>query len=169
MKAIFDRKSIRKYTEEQVSKENIKEILRAAMAAPSARNQQPWEFIVVRDKEKINEIIEVSPYTTPLKTAPVAIVVCGNLHRETAEGYWVQDCSAAIENMLIQITHMGLGAVWMGIYPREERVEKLKKTFNLPQSVIPLAVIAVGYPDEHRPNSDRFNEDRIHYETWECK
>lgn len=169
MKEIFDRKSIRKYTDKQVSKEELKEILRAAMAAPSARNQQPWEFVVVRNREKIDEIIEVSPYTTPLKTASVAIVVCGNLSRETAEGYWVQDCSAAIENMLIEVTHMGLGAVWMGIYPREERVYGIQKIFNLPEKVIPLAVIAVGDPAEERPNSDRFNEDRIHYEMWEEK
>lgn len=166
MDAILNRKSIRKYTNEKVTDEQVEEILRAAMAAPSAGNSQPWDFIVVRSKETMDKIMEGSPYATPLKTANVAIVVCGDEAKERFKGYWVQDCSAAIENMLIKVEDMGLGAVWLGIYPEKERVEVLKKIFNLPETVTPLSVISVGYPGEVRPTNDRFNKDRIHLETW---
>ncbi|HAX72332.1 MAG TPA: nitroreductase family protein [Firmicutes bacterium] len=166
MNAIFNRKSIRKYTEQVVTNEQVELVLRAAMAAPSAGNAQPWDFIVVRDQNKINEMIQTSPYTGPLKTASVAVVVCGDTAKERFSGYWVQDCSAAIENMLIQAEDMGLGAVWMGIYPIEERVAALKQIFNLPETVTPLAVVPLGYPAEQKQAVDRFNESRVHFETW---
>lgn len=166
MDAIFNRKSIRRYTDEKVTDEQVENILRAAMAAPSAGNQQPWDFIVVRSNETRDKIMKVSPYATPLKTANVAIVVCGDSAKERFKGYWVQDCSAAIQNMLIKVEEIGLGAVWMGIYPEQDRVDGLKKIFNLPETVTPLAIISVGYPAEERSAVDRFNKDRIHNEIW---
>lgn len=166
MSIIYNRKSIRKYTNEQVSDDQVKDLLKAAMAAPSAGNAQPWDFIVVRNKDTFEEIMNISKYSTPLKTASVAIIVCGNKDKEKFPGYWVQDCSAATENILLRSEEIGLGGVWLGIYPEEGRVKGLKKIFNLPETITPLAVISIGYPDEKRATTDRFNEDNIHFETW---
>lgn len=165
MSIIYNRKSIRKYTNEQVSDDQVKDLLKAAMAAPSAGNAQPWDFIVVRNKDTFEEILKISKYSTPLKTASVAIIVCGNSDKEKFPGYWVQDCSAATENILLRAEEIGLGGVWLGIYPEEGRVNGLKKLFNLPETITPLAVISIGYPDENRAATDRFNEDNIHFET----
>ncbi|MEG1255429.1 nitroreductase family protein [Clostridium sp.] len=169
MDEILERKSIRKYTEKSISDEQMEEILRAAMASPSAGNQQPWDFIVVRSKETMNDIMKVSQHAAPLKSAPVAIVVCGDEAKEKYKGYWVQDCSAAVENILLKVTEMGLGAVWIGVYPEQDRVDGLKRIFNLPDTVIPLAVVPVGYAAEDKADVDRFNKDRIHYEIWNGK
>ena len=169
MDEILERQSIRKYTEKPISDEQIEEILRAAMASPSAGNQQPWEFIVVRSKETMDEIMKVSQHAAPLKSAPVAIVVCGDEAKEKHKGYWVQDCSAAVENMLLKVTEMGLGAVWIGVYPEQDSVDGLKRIFNLPDTVIPLAVVPIGYAAEDKAEVDRFNENRIHYEDVEWK
>lgn len=164
--AIFQRRSIRKYTGEHVSREMVKQLLEAAMAAPSAGNQQPWEFVVVRDKEVLQKLTEVSPYTKMLKEADLAIVVCGDEAKEKHKGYWVQDCSAATENILIMAAHLGLGAVWCGIYPVDERVIGVKNILGLPQSVIPLGIIAVGHPAEHKEPANRYDESKIHYDRW---
>jgi nitroreductase len=166
MDAILNRKSIRKYKDIKVSNEIISELLRAAMRAPSAGNEQPWEFIVLRNKEIMTKITEFHPYSKMLLNTDVAIVVCGDVAREKYKGFWVQDCSAAAENILLAAAEKGLGAVWLGVYPMEERVEGIKKLLNLPDSVIPLAIIPVGYPDEQREAADRFNKARIHYDRW---
>ena len=166
MKAILERRSIRKYTDETVSDQDIKELLQAAMAAPSAGNQQPWEFIVVNDRKILNKIPEVHPYSQMLKTAPLAIIVCGNLDKEMNKGYWVQDCTAATENILIEAQYKGLGAVWLGVYPREERVKGLKKLFDLSENIIPLSIISIGHPAEKKEPSDRYNPSVIHVNKW---
>jgi nitroreductase len=166
MKAILERRSIRKYTDEPISDQDIKELLQAAMAAPSAGNQQPWEFIVVNDREILNKIPEVHPYSQMLMMAPLAIIVCGNLDKEKHEGYWVQDCSAATENILIEAQYKGLGAVWLGIYPRKERVKGLKELFNLPEDIIPLSIVSIGHPAESKEPSNRYNQSAIHINKW---
>lgn len=166
MNAIFQRRSIRRYTGEKVADEAVQKLLRAAMAAPSAHNQQPWELIVIRNKETFTRIMEIHPYSTPLKEADLAIVVCGNTAREIGKGYWVQDCSAATQNILLEAQHLGLGAVWLGVYPREDRVNGLKELLNLPEGVIPLSIIAIGYPAEQKEPADRFYEAKVHYEKW---
>jgi len=166
MDTILNRKSIRKYKAIEVSDEIIEDLLRAAMAAPSAGNEQPWEFIVLRDKEIMRKITEFHPYSRMLLNADVAIVVCGDESKERFKGYWVQDCSAATENILLAAEDKGLGAVWLGIYPLEDRVDSLKELLNLPKSVVPLSIIPVGYPDEQKDPVDRFNKDRIHYDRW---
>lgn len=166
MEAIFNRKSIRKYKDIKVSEEIVEKLLKAAMAAPSAGNQQPWEFVVLRDKEVMRKITEFHPYSKMLLNTDVAIVICGDEAKEKFKGYWVQDCSAAAENILLAAEAMGLGAVWLGVYPMEDRVSSLKELLNLPDSVIPLSIIPVGYPDEQRKPADRFNEERIHYDRW---
>lgn len=166
MDAILNRKSIRKYKNIKVSDEIVQELLRAGMAAPSAGNEQPWEFIVLRDKEIMKKIAEVHPYSQALLNADVAIVVCGDESKELLKGFWVQDCSAATENILLAAEDKGLGAVWLGVYPVKGRVDAIKRLLNLPDSVIPLSIVPVGYPDEQRGPADRFNKERIHYDRW---
>ncbi len=167
MKEIFERRSIRKYTEKDVPDWMVTELLKAAMSAPSAGNQQPWEFIIIKNRQTLDKIPAIHPYSQMLTGAPVAIVVCGDLKKERHAGYWVQDCSAAIENLLIEVQHLDLGAVWLGVYPREDRVDGIKKLLGLPDDVIPLAVISIGFPAEQKsPSVERFDENRIHLEKW---
>lgn len=166
MNTILNRKSIRKYKDIKISDEVVEELLRAAMAAPSAGNEQPWEFIVLRDKEIMRKITEFHPFSKMLLNTDVAIVVCGDKAKEKFDGYWVQDCSAATENILLAAEDKGLGAVWLGVYPLEDRVDSIKELLNLPESVIPLSIVPIGYPDEQRKPADRFNKERIHYDRW---
>ena len=166
MKTILERRSIRKYTNESVSEDDIKDLLRAAMAAPSAHNKQPWEFIVVKDRQLLAEITKFHPYSKMLNEAPVAIIVCGDQEKEESAGYWVQDCSAATENILIAAQSKGLGAVWLGVYPKEDRVENIRRVFDIPEHIVPLNVIAVGHPAEKKEPSDRYDENRIRFNKW---
>jgi len=163
---IINRRSVRSYKSDTVTEEQTEQILRAAMTAPSAGNQQPWEFIVVTDRTLLTKINEVHPHSKMLLEAPMAIVVCGNLTREKHVDYWIQDCSAAVQNMLLEATHQGLGSVWLGVYPRQDRVAGVKKLFNLPEPVIPFAVVALGYAKEPPATVDRFNPDYIHRNKW---
>ena len=166
MNTILNRKSIRKYKNIKISDEIVGELLRAGMQAPSAGNEQPWEFVVLRDRDTMKKITEFHPYSKMLLNTDVAIVVCGDEAKEVFKGYWVQDCSAATENILLAAEDKGLGAVWLGVYPMEDRVEALKKLLNLPEGIIPLSIIPVGYPDEKREAVNRFNKERIHYDRW---
>ncbi|MDD5086761.1 MAG: nitroreductase family protein [Candidatus Nanoarchaeia archaeon] len=163
---INTRRSIRKYKQGEISEEQIKQILEAGMQAPSARNQQPWHFIVVKDKEIIEKIIEAHPNASMAKQASFGILVCGDLNLETAEGMWIQDCSAATQNILLAVHALNLGAVWTGVYPREERMEGFKKLFDLSENIIPFSFIPIGYPDEKSSKADRFKKERIHYDKW---
>ena len=140
MEAIISRRSIRRYTERPVSDETVDDLLRAAMAAPSAQNQQPWEFVVVRDKSLLTGLADAQPYAGMVRHAQVAVVICGDLSREKSPGFWVQDCAAATENLLIAACSLGLGAVWTGTYPREERVSNVRSVLGLPAHIVPLAV-----------------------------
>ena len=166
MKAILTRRSIRKYKPQAVPDEIITELLTAAMSAPSAGNEQPWEFVVINDRKLLDRIPEFHPYATMLKEAPVAILVCGDLKREKHKGYWVQDCSAATENILIAVNEKKLGAVWLGIYPREERVAGLRKLLGIPENIVPFSLIAIGYPAEVKEPADRFDPVRVHQNRW---
>jgi nitroreductase len=166
MEAILSRRSIRSYTRQLVPEELIQELLEAGMSAPSSGNQQPWQFILINDRKILDEIPEHHPYARMLTEAPLAIAVCGDMHLEKNKGMWVQDCSAATENILIAAQAKGLGAVWLGVFPREERVLAMRKLLNIPEHVIPLSVIAIGYPGEQKPPAKRFNEARIHYNQW---
>ncbi|HYE83269.1 MAG TPA: nitroreductase family protein [Clostridia bacterium] len=166
MKAILERRSIRKYTDEPVQDSDVKDLLKAAMAAPSAGNEQPWEFIVVKDRQLLIEITKVHPYSAMLHEAPLAIVVCGNLQQEKYKDYWVQDCSAATENILVAAQEKGLGTVWLGVYPREDRVQSIRKIFGIPEHVIPMNVIAVGHPGEKKGPADRYDDNRVHLDKW---
>lgn len=166
MEAIFTRRSIRKYTSEPVTDDELKQLLRAAMHAPSAGNQRPWEFIVIRDRETLNKIPGIHKYAQMLKQAQAAIVVCGDMTKQKYDGFWVQDCSAATQNMLLAATALGLGAVWLGVHPVVERVEDLRKMLGIPGHVVPLSIVSLGRPGEERDTPDRYDESRIHMESW---
>lgn len=166
MNAIFNRRSIRKYTRQEISEEKIEILLRAGMAAPSAGNEQPWHFVVIKDKDILLSIPKFHPYAQMLREADCAIVVCGDLVLETNKGFWVQDCSAATENILIEATDLGLGSVWLGVHPDKDRVKPVQTLLGLPETVIPLCIIALGYPTDSKTPTDRFNPKRIHQNKW---
>ena len=163
---ILTRRSIRKYTKKSIPDEVIKELLEAGVSAPSAGNQQPWQFIVIDNREVLDEASQVLPNGKLLKDANKAILVCGDLNLETHKGYWPIDCSAATQNILLAAHAKGLGACWLGIYPREERVENLKKLFKTPEHIIPFSVISLGFPDEESKKVDRYDDSKIHKNTW---
>ena len=163
---LMSRRSIRKFTEEKVNDPTVELILKSAMYAPSAGNQQPWHFIVLRDKETFQKIQEFHPYSKMLLQANLAVLVCGDTSLETHQGYWPVDCSAATENILIAVHGLGLGAVWLGIYPRIIRQEGMRKILNLPVHINPFSLIAIGYAAEKKKVPERFKTDRIHFEKW---
>lgn len=161
---LLRRRCVRSFIEESVSEEMIDELLHAAMSGPSACNKMPWEFYVVTDKEKLEALRDATQFTKIV--APLAIVVCGNLSHalpmQLAE-YWVQDCSAASENILLRVTDLGLGAVWCGLYPQKRGVAKVKKILELPEKHIPLNIIYIGHPATVPDARDQYHEKYIHY------
>jgi len=166
IEALNTRRSIRKYNECEISEETINKIIEAGMEAPSAINEQPWHFIVITDKEILNKMPEIHPHALMAKQATIGILICGDLSLEKAEGFWVQDCSAATQNILLAVHALGLGAVWTGVYPRKERVNGFKEFFKLPENIIPFAFIPVGFPAEKSFKAERFKKSRIHYNNW---
>lgn len=166
MGAIMTRRSIRRFQAAEVSENVIETLLRAAMAAPSAGNQQSWRFVVVTDRERLDRLAQTSPFAGPLTLAPLAIVVCGETDGARHPGYWVQDCAAAMENLLLAVHASGLGAVWLGYHPAQERVDLLSSELDLPDSVVPLGIAAIGYPDESKPSTDRYEPVYVHRESW---
>ncbi len=163
---ILTRRTIRKYKTDAVSEQQIENMLKAAMYAPSANNKQPWSFIVVDDRTMLNKIMGVHPYSKMLKEAPLAIVVCSDELIEPMTSYWIQDCSAAIQNILLSAHGMGLATAWLGVNPREDRMRNVSELFELPSHIQPLAIIAVGYADEIKEMPERFIKSRIHYNKW---
>ncbi|MCA1926871.1 MAG: nitroreductase family protein [Calditerrivibrio sp.] len=163
IEAIETRRSIRSFIDKKVEPEKIEKLLSLAMCAPSAGNQQPWHFIVIDDEKVKNDIASLHPYAKMLFDAPLGIIVLGDTSLEKYSGYWVQDCSAAIMNILIAAPSLDLQTVWCGIYPTEERVKSIKNYFNLPDNVIPLALIVVGYSNKKGFKVDRFKKDRVRY------
>lgn len=163
---IYDRRSIRKYTEKPVNPDLVDEVLRAGMFAPSGCNKQPWHFVVFNEKELINEVKTMHPYASPLATAPVCIMVCGDTAKEMSKGFYQVDCSAAIENMLLAAKALGLDTCWMGIYPWEETMAAFTKRFKLPENIKPFALVSLGYGDEKKERPRRYDSSRIHYNKW---
>jgi nitroreductase len=163
---IMTRRSVRKFTSGEVGDNLVEKLLRAAMQAPSANNGQPWHFIVIRDRAILDEIPSFHPFAQMVKQAPLAILVCADTRDARSPDYWVLDCSAATENLLLAAHALDLGAVWLGIHPRQERMEKIIPLVKLPEGVKPLALVAIGIPAEHHPFADRFKPERIHHDTW---
>ena len=166
LKAIFTRRSIRKYSGTSITDEQLEVLLRAAMHAPSAKNKQPWHFIVIKDKKTLKAISEAHPYGKMLTEAGAAIVICGDRTIEELDGYLIQNCSAATQNMLLAAHDMGLGAVWLGLQPREDRVAVIKSLLKFPDHILPVSMIALGIPGEVREDQDRFLLERIHIDAW---
>lgn len=169
LNTILKRTSIRSYENKTVEKEKIEKLLRAGMAAPTAMNKQPWHFVVITDKGQLQKLSEANPYAAMAAKAPLAIVVCGDMNK-AAEGiareFWIQDCSAATENILLAATGMGLGTVWTGTYPSKERCADVAKVLGLPESLIPLNTIVIGYPDADVSPKDKWNTENISYNTY---
>ena len=163
---IATRTSIRDYEARPVEQTKVDKMLRAAMAAPTAMNKQPWHFVVVNQRSVLDALSEANPNAKMLKKAPLAIVVCGDTEKMIEGGgrdFWIQDASAATENLLLAAHAMGLGAVWTGAYPSEERCNSISKVLSLPNNLIPLNMVVIGYPAEHPQPKDKFKEENISY------
>ena len=167
LNAIYSRRSIRKYKNTPICNETIDMLLRAAMYAPSARNSQSWHFIVIDKRDILDRIVEIHPYAQMLAQAPLAIIVCGDKRIEPNEGYISVNCSAATQNILLAAFDAGLGTVWLGVYPRKERMDNVSKLFNLPDEIVPVSIVVVGEPNEKKEQPERFLKERIHMNGWE--
>ena len=166
MEVILTRRSIRKYVDKPIDENILKKLINAGVSAPSAGNQQPWHFVVIDDKNIFDEILQFHPNAKMLKQCQKAILICGDLNLEKFKGYWLLDCSAATQNMLLAAHTMGLGSCWLGVYPRVERIKGIQKIFSMPENIIPFSLIALGYPDEKHGPVSRYEEARIHYNKW---
>lgn len=165
--AILGRRSIRRYEDRLVEPEKVEVLLRAAMAGPSAGNQQSWRFVVVTDRGQLDLLAEATPYSGMLKGAPLAIVVCGDTtSRKYPEDYWVEDTSAAMENLLVAAHAIGLGACWLGYHPRQDRKDNAREILELPENIDTLGVASIGYPVEEKPPADRYDPGYVHHDRW---
>lgn len=166
MEAILSRRSIRKYKPDPVAEDLIEDILKAGMNAPSAGNEQPWHFVVIDDRSVLTEISKMHPYAGMLSKAPLAVLVCGDESKEKFKDFWVQDCSAATENMLLAAHALELGAVWLGIFPAEKQVAGIRELLNIPEYVVPFSIVSLGYPAEEKEGRDRYDASRVHRNSW---
>lgn len=165
---IYSRRSVRSFTGEGISREDLLKIFRAGMSAPSAVNVQPWAFVAVTRREMLDALCQILPYAKMLDKAGAAIVVCGLPGKDElySPKYWVMDCSAATENILLACHAMGLGAVWTAVYPEEKRMADVRKMLRIPEKIIPLNVIPIGRPAERGEPKDKFDQANIHWEEW---
>ncbi len=161
---IMARRSIRKFYSDPVPERVTKQLLEAAMAAPSGNNARPWHFVVIQERETLNRIADLHPYGKMCYEAPLAIVVCAD--PRLSEEYWVQDCSAATENLLLAATALELGSVWLAGHPSKERLVPLKELLNMPKEYTILSIVALGRPAQYRPPRTQYNADRVHLDRW---
>jgi nitroreductase len=166
LQAIATRRSIRKYTGQPVSRQDLEPLFKAGFQAPSAHNRQPWHFVIVTDDSTLRSIAQFHPYAKMLPQAGCGIIVCGDNKEQKRTGFLVEDCSAAIQNMLLAAHGIGLGAVWCGLYPEPGLMEPMAELLNLPSGIIPVGLVVVGHKDEHKEPVDRYNESKIHMEQW---
>ena len=160
---IAERKSVRKYLNKSVEEDKIDAMVKAGMAAPSGMDRRPWEFVVVTDRAALDSMAAKLPYAKMLTAAPLAIVVCGDT---TLSSYWYLDCSAATQNVLLAAEALGLGAVWTAAYPYEDRIDVVRLNTGLPEHIVPLCVIPIGYPDGPQKAKDKFDEKRVHWNKY---
>lgn len=168
LSVIHNRKSVRKYTDQKVSKEDLVTIMKAGMAAPTGHDARPWQFIALTDRPTMLELRKELVWASGLDSSPAAIVVCGDMNKvnEKNTEFWITDNSAATQNMLLAIEGMGLGGVWCTLYPGKDRMEHARKVLNLPEHIMPLCVIPIGYPTGVEKPKDKFDENNIHWEKW---
>lgn len=163
---LLNRRSIRKYKDQKINKDDMNSILKAAMYAPSAMNLQPWQFIVIDDKVVLKETIKSIPHAEMLKQSAAAVLVCGDKAIEKNESWLLQNCSAAVQNILLSAYGLGIGSCWIGIQGMDDIVKNIILQFKLPENIIPVALISLGYPDETVTAEERFKTEKIHYNKW---
>lgn len=166
IEAIMTRRSIRRYSDEPIDDHLMERLIRAAMAAPSAGNQQPWHLVVIRERDRLSRMAEIHEHAKMASGAAAAVVVCSETVGLKHPGYWQQDCAAAVENLLLAAHASGLGAVWCGIYPKEHRAAAFRADLELPEGIEPLALVVMGSPAEEKPPSERYAPARVHRERW---
>lgn len=167
LETILTRRSIRKYIQKEVPEELIDKILEAAMYAPTARNTQSWQFVVIKDRTLLDKLAVVHPYAKMLKYAPLAVLVCGDKSIEDDEAYLNQNCSAATQSLMLGAHALGLGSVWLGVYPKAERIDPIRELLKIPTHILPISLISVGWPDEVRETPQRFDRSKIHLnDSW---
>jgi nitroreductase len=164
IEAILARRSIRRYTDEPVSEEHLRKLLEAAMSAPSGKNLKPWHFVVVTGRGTLDRLGDITRSWGMLKEAPLAVAVCGD--PAISEDYWDQDSVAAVENLLVAVSMLGLGAVWLGCHPLEERVAPTREILGIPDTVVPIAVLSIGHAAEEKEPRTQYDEERVHRENW---
>jgi len=165
-KALLNRRSIRKYKDQKISKAEMDKILKASMYAPSAMNLQAWQFILIEDKDVLIETIKSIPYAEMLKQSAAAILVCGDSLIEKNESWLLQNCSASIQNILLSAHGLGIGSCWIAIHGMDDVYKNVKAQFKLPENIIPVSLISLGYPDEEVKAEERFKQDKIHFNKW---
>jgi len=166
LEAIYTRRSIRRYSEKPIEPDLVDKIIYAAMYAPSAVNKQPWHFIVFNDEPLRKAIMAFHKSAAMLETARQCVLICYDENLQHDEGFGVMDASAATQNLLLSAHALGLGACWIGIYPRQIRIEEMRKLFLLPENIVPFALVSLGYADETKSIPDRIKKERIHYGKW---
>jgi nitroreductase len=165
---IFNRRSIRKYENKAIPDEMFNDLLEAAMAAPSAVAKDPWHFLLIRERKTLDKIVKILPSGQMLRQAPAAVIICGDINKANINdvSYLLQDLSAAAENLLLAATALGLGSCWLGVHPRPDRLDGIRSLFSLPENIIPMCGVALGWPAEKPAPRTRFNPDRVHLEKW---
>lgn len=166
LECIHTRRSIREYRDQPVADDLVRQLLGAAMMAPSAGDVRPWHFVVLTDREILAQAARIHPHGDMCVDAPLSIVVCGDLSLERYPGNWIADCSAATQSLLLAAHALGLGAVWTGLYPEADRIDGFRRLLGLPDSVVPLALVPIGYPAHPGGRADRFEERKIHRNGW---
>lgn len=168
MDAIFNRRSIRSYLDKKIEDDKVDKLIRAGMQAPSAMNGQPWEFLVVQEKDTLKKLGEMSMFSKMVGGAPLAIVLLGNAKKMRAKAFFPQDMGAASENILLEATYLGLGGVWLGVNSISEREKFVREIFKLPEEIMPFGIIVIGYPGAGQENKfvDRYNPEKVHYEKY---
>lgn len=166
LEAIYTRRSIRKYTGEPVSEQELETVLRAGFHAPSAHNLKPVDFIIIKDKSRFERIVSFHPYAKMLSQAEVCIIICGDQKKQEMTGFLIEDCSAAIQNMLLAAHGIGLGAVWCGLYPVEELTSQMIETCSIPEGIIPVGMMILGRKGEEKKVFDRYDPTKLHYDKW---
>jgi nitroreductase len=164
--AIMTRKSVRAFEEKRLPEEMLGKLLAAGMQAPSARNGQPWHFVVVTKRDVLMRIPEFSPYTKMVAEASAGILVCGDTANERSGEYFVQDCAAATENILLAAHAMGMGGVWTGVYPDEKKMEGFRELLGIPEDIAPVSFAVIGFPKKREAASLRYDEKKVHLEKW---
>ena len=164
--AIHGRRAIRQFVPGPVDDATIHRILSAAMSAPSAGNEQPWQFVVIHNRTTLSALSAAHPYAEMVQQAGCAILVCVDLKKVKYQDYWPADCAAATQNILLAVHGLGLGSVWVGVYPREARMNEIRKVITLPEHVLPFSLLPVGFPGETKPPEDRYRSERVHEDRW---